>query len=110
MKYTVSNNIGFQVKDVDKAKVFYEKVLGFKQPEESFVSEVEYRTGYNNIFLIPGEENLGPVMEVFVDDLEEAKQHLLENGCEIIRWKGKGQDCYVKDPFGMIFNVWEAKK
>lgn len=109
MKYMVSNNIGFQVKDVERAKQFYENVLGFKQPDKSYVNEIEFKTDHNNIFLIPGDENLGPVMEVFVDDLEAAKQHLLENGCEIIRWLGKGQDCYVKDPFGMIFNVWEGK-
>ncbi|HYK71736.1 MAG TPA: VOC family protein [Pseudoneobacillus sp.] len=109
MKYKVSNNIGFQVKDVERAKQFYESVLGFKQPEKSDVTEIEFKTDHNTIFLIPGNENLGPVMEVFVDDLEEAKKHLLENGCEIVRWRGKGQDCYVKDPFGMIFNVWEEK-
>lgn len=109
MKYKVSNNIGFQVKDVERAKRFYESVLGFKQPEKSDATEIEFKTDHNTIFLIPGNENLGPVMEVFVDDLEEAKKHLLENGCEIVRWRGKGQDCYVKDPFGMIFNVWEEK-
>lgn len=109
MKYTVSNNVGFQVKDVEKAKLFYENVLGFKQPKDSFVKEIEFRTDSNNIFLIPGDENLGPVMEVVVDDLEAAKQHLIQNGCKVIRWQGKGQDCYIKDPFGMIFNVWERK-
>jgi hypothetical protein len=46
-------------------------------------------------------------MEIVVDNLEEAKQHLLDNGFAIVRWEGKGKDCYVKDPFGMIFNVWE---
>lgn len=107
MKYKVSKNIGFQVKNVDAAKLFYENVLGFKQPEKSFVSEIEFRTDHNNIFLIEGTENLGPVMEIVVNNLEEAKQHLMENGFEVVRWEGKGKDCYVKDPFGMVFNVWE---
>ncbi|WLD94378.1 VOC family protein [Alkalihalobacillus sp. AL-G] len=109
MKYKVSNNIGFQVQNVEQAKDFYEKALGFKEPEQSFVNEIDFRTDTNNIFLIDGNENLGPVMEVVVDDLEAAKKHLLENGCEIVRWEGKGQDCYVRDPFGMVFNVWEEK-
>jgi catechol 2,3-dioxygenase-like lactoylglutathione lyase family enzyme len=110
MKYKVSNNIGYQVHNVEKAKLFYETVLGFQQPEQSYVSEIEFRTDYNNIFLIPGDQGLGPVMELFVDNLEEAKQHLLQNGCEIVRWEGKGKDCYVKDPFGMVFNIWEEKR
>jgi predicted enzyme related to lactoylglutathione lyase len=107
MKYKVSKNIGFQVKNVEEATHFYESVLGFKQPEQSFVNEVEFRTDFNNIFLIEGNENLGPVMEIVVENLEEAKKHLLKNGFEIVRWEGKGKDCYVKDPFGKIFNVWE---
>jgi predicted enzyme related to lactoylglutathione lyase len=107
MNYRMSKNIGFQVNDVEKAKHFYESVLGLKEPAQSDVDEVEFHTNSNSIFLIPGIENLGPVMEVIVSDLEEAKKHLLENGCEIVRWEGKGNDCYVKDPFGMVFNVWE---
>lgn len=107
MKYRLSKNIGFQVNDVEKAKHFYESVLGLKEPAQSNVEEVEFQTTSNSIFLIPGIENIGPVMEVIVSNLEEAKKHLLEHGCEIVRWEGKGKDCYVKDPFGMIFNVWE---
>lgn len=107
MNYRMSKNIGFQVEDVEKAKLFYETVIGLKEPARSDVEEVEFRTNHNAIFLIPGSENLGPVMEIVVNNLQEAKQHLAENGCEIVRWEGKGKDCYVRDPFGMIFNVWE---
>jgi predicted enzyme related to lactoylglutathione lyase len=46
-------------------------------------------------------------MELFVDDLEAAKQVLLANGCKVLRWKGKSQDCYIEDPFGVRFNIWE---
>ena len=107
MNYRMSKNIGLQVEDVEKAKLFYETVLGLKEPTESDVEEVEFRTNHNSIFLIQGSENLGPVMEIVVNNLEEAKVHLVENGCEIVRWEGKGKDCYVRDPFGMVFNVWE---
>ena len=107
MNYRMSKNIGFQVNDVEKAKHFYENVLGLKEPEKSDVEELEFQTNHNSIFLMQGNENLGPIMEVVVEDLNEAKQHLVENGCEIVRWKGKGRDCYVRDPFGMVFNVWE---
>ena len=49
----------------------------------------------------------GPVLELFVDDLEEAREYLVRHGCEVVRWRGKGQDCYVRDPFGVVYNVWE---
>ncbi|MCF6137489.1 VOC family protein [Pseudalkalibacillus berkeleyi] len=108
MKYKMSNNIGFQVKDVNEAKEFYEKVFGFKQPSDSQVQEIEFRTEHHSIFLIEGEENLGPVLEIIVEDLEEARKHLLENHFTIVRWEGKGNDCYVRDPYGMIYNLWES--
>ncbi len=109
MKYKVSKNIGFQVHNVEEARSFYERILGFQEPSDSVVEEVEFRTDHNNIFLIDGEENLGPVMELIVEDLSEAKEHLINNGFKIVRWEGKGKDCYVKDPYGMVFNVWEEK-
>ena len=46
-------------------------------------------------------------MELFVDDLEAAREVLIANGYKVLRWKGKGQDCYVQDPFGVRFNIWE---
>ncbi len=107
MNYRLSNNIGFQVEDVEKAKLFYERVMGFKEPVQSDAEEVEFRSDHNSIFLIADTENLGPVMEIVVNNLDEAKARLVGNGCEIIRWEGKGKDCYVRDPFGMVFNVWE---
>ncbi len=48
-------------------------------------------------------------MELFVDDLDTAKAHFLANGCKILRWHGKGKDCYIEDPFGVRFNVWEQQ-
>jgi len=107
MNFKMSKNIGYQVENVEKAKHFYESVMGLQESEDSNVKEIEFRTKHNSIFLIPGSENLGPIMEVVVSDLEAAKKYLVENGCEIVRWHGKGKDCYVKDPFGMVFNVWE---
>ena len=107
MEFRISKNIGFQVKDVERAKEFYSNVFGFEEPAQKEVEEVEFRTKNNSIYLIHGNESLGPILEVVVHNLEEAKRHFVENGCEIVRWHGKGKDCYVKDPFGMVFNVWE---
>ena len=49
-------------------------------------------------------------MELFVDDLEAAKRFLTDNGCKIIRWEGLGKDCYIEDPFGLRFNIWQVKE
>jgi predicted enzyme related to lactoylglutathione lyase len=59
------------------------------------------------MFVIEDPEIQGLVMELCVDDLEQAREELVANGCKVLRWRGKGQDCYVKDPFGVIFNLWQ---
>jgi len=25
-------------------------------------------------------------------------------------WEGKGKDCYMRDPFGLTFNLWEENQ
>jgi len=60
-----------------------------------------------NIFIIGDDEISGPVLELFVGDLEVARDELVANGCKVLRWRGKGQDCYIEDPFGVIYNIWE---
>ena len=62
-----------------------------------------------SIFIDDDDEFPGPVLELFVDDLEAAREVLETHGCKILRWRGKGQDCYIQDPYGVIFNIWEKK-
>ena len=40
-------------------------------------------------------------------DIRRGKATFSRKSCEIVRWEGKGMNCYVRDPFGMVFNVWE---
>ena len=48
---------------------------------------------------------LGPVLEVTVDSVEEAKRRLVKNGCEIIKDEPDFPRCYIQDPFGLIYNL-----
>lgn len=48
---------------------------------------------------------LGPALEVTVASVEEAKARLADNGCEIIKDESDFPRCYVKDPFGLIYNL-----
>jgi hypothetical protein len=57
-----------------------------------------------NLFIERGSA-LGPVFEVTVDNVEEAKLRLVKNGCEIIKDEPDFPRCYVKDPFGLIYNL-----
>lgn len=46
------------------------------------------------------------MLEVTVDDVTEARQRLVENGCAIVKDEPDCPRCYVvKDPFGLIYNL-----
>lgn len=108
MKFELSNNAAVQTIQPEKAVKFYTQILGFKdRRDDPDFGGVD--TGSLRIFVQEDKNVSGIVMELFVDDLEEAKKILTENGCRIIRWEGKGKDCYIEDPFGVRFNIWEYK-
>lgn len=106
MKFKMSSNMAVRSKNYRKAIDFYTRVLGFTNrsddPEHSVLDASPL-----TIFIDRDYDMSGPVLELFVDDLEKARDHLLAHGCKIIVWKGKGQDCYIQDPFGVIYNLWE---
>ena len=108
MKFRMSPNIAVRTQNqFSKAVDFYTNVLGF-QNRSNDPEPGDLDANPINLFVLEDDEFRGPVMELFVDDLEKAREILEANGCKVLRWRGKGQDCYVQDPFGVIFNIWEA--
>jgi hypothetical protein len=85
---------------------FYSNVLGFTN-RSTDPALGDHDAHPLNLFVLEDDEISGLVMELFVDDLETARAELVAHGCEVLRWWGKGQDCYIRDPFGVIFNLWE---
>ncbi|MGI9263321.1 MAG: VOC family protein [Gammaproteobacteria bacterium] len=107
MRFRTSPNIAVRTTQPEVATRFYSAL--FNLPDSSERSDcAEFAADPFNVFVIEDSEISGPVMELFVDDLEHARQELVAMGCEIVRWRGKGQDCYVRDPFGVLFNIWES--
>ena len=107
MKFRMSPNIAVRTEKFSDAVEFYTTVLGF-QDRSTDPELADLDANPLNLFVIEDDDISGPVMELFVDDLEKARDQLVANGCKVLRWRGKGQDCYIQDPFGVIFNIWEA--
>ncbi|MCA9934836.1 MAG: hypothetical protein H6662_09945 [Ardenticatenaceae bacterium] len=107
MKYKMSPNIAVRTPQTAEAVAFYSDVLGFAN-RSSDPDLADLDADPINLFIIEDQEISGPVMELFVPDLEQARDELLAHGCKVLRWRGKGQDCYIQDPFGVIFNIWET--
>jgi catechol 2,3-dioxygenase-like lactoylglutathione lyase family enzyme len=102
---TSSRDVLIQTNKMDEATTFYEKVLGLKVIERS-KQLVGFETGSFRLFIDKG-ESYGPVFEFGVPNLEQAKKMLIENGCRVEIEDPSVPRCYVRDPFGLIFNLAE---
>jgi len=102
-----SRDVLIQTTKMDAAAIFYEKILGFQVFERS-EQLIGFETGSFRFFIDKG-NSYGPVFEFYVPDLKQAKKTLVENGCRIEVEDPKIPRCYVRDPFGLIFNLAEKK-
>jgi hypothetical protein len=85
------------------AASFYVNQLGFDITNE-IPSLISLHGEHINLFIERGPA-LGPVLEVTVDNVEKAKLRLVKNGCAIVKDEPDFPRCYVKDPFGLIYNL-----
>jgi len=97
------SDILIQAQDPLKAARFYVDHLGFEITDNN-PKMIGLHGKHINLFIEPGPA-LGPVLEVTVDDVERAKVHLVRNGCEIVKDEPDFPRCYVKDPYGLIYNL-----
>jgi catechol 2,3-dioxygenase-like lactoylglutathione lyase family enzyme len=103
MANAFGTDILIQSEDPMKAADFYVKELGFEITATT--SNLVSLHGKNiNLFIERGPA-LGPILEVTVNSVEEAKANLKEKGCQIIKDEPGVPRCYVKDPNGLIYNL-----
>ncbi len=103
MANTFGTDILIQAQDPLKAASFYVEQLGFEITGET-PNMVNLHGKHINLFIERGPV-LGGVLEVTVDNVEDAKARLVKNGCEIVKDEPDFPRCYVKDPFGLIYNL-----
>jgi hypothetical protein len=96
-------DILIQAQDPKIAAAFYVTQLGFEITDEN-PKMISLHGERINLFIERGPA-LGPVLEVTVDNVAEAKLRLVKNGCEIIKDEPNFPRCYIKDPFGLIYNL-----
>jgi predicted enzyme related to lactoylglutathione lyase len=105
MANSFGTDILIQAPDPIGAAAFYVTQLGFTITDEN--PRMIGLHGKNiNLFIEPGPP-LGPVLEVTVRNLEEAKRRLVENGCEVVKDEPEFPRTYIRDPYGLIYNITE---
>lgn len=88
--------------DYDAAKRFYRDLLGFELTQETPM--LGFDTGSFTLYVERGAQS-EPVFEYEVDDVQQVKTKLLAAGCELVEENASIPRCYLRDPFGLIFNL-----
>jgi len=88
-----------------KAAEFYVQSLGFEITDKN-PNMVGLHGKNINLFIEPGPA-LGPVLEVTVKSVKEAKVSLTRKGCQILKDEPDFPRCYIRDPNGLIYNLTE---
>ena len=102
--YKVSNSVLLQTKEVQKAKEHFQTfgmvvVSEDKDRIEMFDGDVK--------LVIEAGEDLGPIMELLVPDLEMARADLESQGWTALTWEGRGRRCHMVNHMGTVFNLVE---
>ena len=104
MANTFGTDILIQAEDPMKAAEFYVNELGFEITEKT-ANMISLHGKHINLFIEKGPSLGGGVLEVSVKSVKEAKANLTKKGCKIVKDEPDFPRCYVKDPFGLIYNL-----
>ena len=96
-------DILIQAEDPRNAADFYVNELGFEITDEE-PDMIGLHGDHINLFIERGPA-LGPVLEVTVDDVEEARARLMKSGCVVVKDEPDFPRCYIRDPHGLIYNL-----
>lgn len=95
-------DILIQAPDPQAAADFYVKHLGFEVSSREPIFEL--KGPHINLYIEQGPK-LGPVLEVTVPDVAEAKARLVKQGCKVLKDEPPFPRCYVQDRQGLIYNL-----
>jgi catechol 2,3-dioxygenase-like lactoylglutathione lyase family enzyme len=105
MSNRFTRDILLQAPNPEEAARFYVETLGFVVTDRSPEMLSLHGDGIN--FFIERGPVLGPVLEVKVANLEKAKAAVVRAGGVVIKDEPEFPRCYVRDPYGLIYNLAE---
>jgi catechol 2,3-dioxygenase-like lactoylglutathione lyase family enzyme len=99
---TSTRDVIIRTEAFEAAGDFY-RALGFAQTRVSD-DIVGFDSGGFTLYVERGSAH-GPVFDFLVDSLDGAKSELLAQGCTIVEEDASVPRCYIRDPFGLVFNI-----
>jgi catechol 2,3-dioxygenase-like lactoylglutathione lyase family enzyme len=103
MANSFGTDILIQAPEPKTAAAFYVEHLGFRITGED-PGMISLHGAHINLFIERGPA-LGPVLEVTVENVQEVARRLVENGCRVVKDEPEFPRCYVRDPYGLIYNL-----
>jgi catechol 2,3-dioxygenase-like lactoylglutathione lyase family enzyme len=100
-----SRDVIVRTPDVKAAAEFYQNVLGLAVTKRAG-DVVGFETGFLQLFVEQGDA-LPVVLDFLVEDVQATKAVLVAAGCVIVEENPSIPRCYVRDPFGLLFNLGE---
>jgi predicted enzyme related to lactoylglutathione lyase len=101
-----SRDVIVRAKDLAEATKFYTSVLGFRMTSKD-ANLAGFESGSFCLYVERGPRH-GPVFELLVPNVAEAKARLLAAGCIVVEENPAIPRCYIRDPYGFTFNVARA--
>jgi catechol 2,3-dioxygenase-like lactoylglutathione lyase family enzyme len=103
MSFRASPDVIIRTESFDAAVQFYETVLGLPVASRS-ETLVGFEAGALRLYVEKGVAH-GPVLDMHVADFEVAREALLSAGCSIVEENRAVPKCYLRDPYGLVFNI-----
>lgn len=105
--FKASRDIIVRTEKWSEALEFYGSILGLPITERG-ETIVGFETGAFCLYVERGKEH-GPVLDFLVPDIQEAKRQLVAAGCTVIEENPAVPRCYIRDPFGLVFNIEQTQ-
>jgi catechol 2,3-dioxygenase-like lactoylglutathione lyase family enzyme len=101
-----SRDVIIRTRNLPAALRFYEGVLGFSVASRA-EAIVGLETGAFRLYVEAGEAHT-PVFDFLVADVPATRAQLISAGCVLVEEDASIPRCYLRDPFGLVFNLGQA--
>lgn len=85
------------------AQHFYTTILGLPVTHQA-EKMLGFETGSFCLYVEPGPAH-GAVFDFLVADVQASKRRLVAAGCVVLEEDAAVPRCYLRDPFGLVFNL-----
>jgi hypothetical protein len=102
-----SRDVILRTEAFSEAVEFYASALGLRVSHRD-ANLVGFETGSFCLYIERGEQH-GPIFELLVPDVTAAKSRLLAVGCVLVEDNPSVPRCYIRDPYGLTFNIGTAR-